>query len=1009
MASKTFPVRVLDGGRLVTAFSTDNIGANNWTRKLNMRRIDDQEARREGWQRFVGSTNFVFDSTESVLRLAELVRPNGDRVWTGASRTKLNKYNTGTGLWSDIRGGLTFSASGKRWQSATINGYLALNNTVDLPVSYRVEDAAVTPIYEMRQVGIASVGRIKEYNGFLELADITEIKADQLDTWMNGYSSYTVSATQTKNANFSIVLGDHRNQFDVTTAAATITATLPTLTFSQRMYFWIKKVDAGAGTVVTSPTIADELVVLSSNTDIALVWWNGTKWAARVFPLGVIPATDPYGIPPTAITQRLPTYVSNSEFSEPTKWAPLFSAPMAAAGTVIYVPFVPSTWIAGKTRVAVINGGPSGATLGGQTGYEDGVLITAIGAFSPANMGVPITLEVTTDVVITYPRIVQVTRWTDISTIVARYNLQGDGSAIIGLETLGDLLIVARTTGFYIGRYTGDATNPFVFRPAYNGPNVPQWGDCIANVNGDYILYPSVQGRFYKFDGVSWPDIHPPCDDARNLFFNGVVTTDECFAVDNPMTREWWFCTPELTFCFDYERGTVSEMDAVVGAAAFGQKPGSTDQWFILAIGINVFTYGLVTGATPIHTWIRPQLWEPRAASAANNWAAVAWSSTLGLFAAVSTSGTGTRVMTSPDGVTWTTRVSAADYSWNGIAWGAGLFVAVTSGGTTDRVMTSPDGITWTLRVTPNRSLQAVTFGGGQFVAVGSTTAITSPDGITWTDRTQATAFVRSIAYGASRFVAVSSLGDVTRSTDGITWTVGTIPAHAWLGITWSEELDLFVAVGNGVATSPDGITWTDRTLPEANTFSAVAWGAGAGMFVAVASTGTNRVMSSTDGITWTAQPPAEPNTWNAVAWSPSLEIFAAVGSSGTNRVMTSDGDLAPGAILKSGLIDAKDPSNEKMMLSYCPILASASPDVAFDVQILSTYNPSAAPVALLSPVEALPTPSGECFFTLAYAAIYFQDMITLTDDRDLDFRIVERILELDRVGTGGGIPRRVT
>lgn len=726
--SKTYPVRVADGGRLITSLSTDAVGPANWVRKLNMRRIDDQEARREGWVKFLGATQYVFDAAESVMRLRELVRPNGDRVWVGGSRTLLNKYNTGTSLWSDIRGGLTFSGSGKRWQAETINGYMALNNAVNLPVSYRVEDAAVTPIYEMRQVGIASVGRIKEYNGFLEIADITEIKADQLDTWMNGYAGYTVTATQAKVANFSIVVADHQNQFNVTTGASTITATLPafsTLLATSRKYFWIKKVDAGAGSVVTSPTVADELVALTAVNDLALVWWNGTRWVAKLFASGVIPATDPYGTPPSSITNRLPTYVGNSEFSEPTKWAPLFDAPMAAASTTIYLPFVPSTWIAGKTRVAVINGGPSGATLGGQLGYEDGVLITAIGAFSAANMGVPITIEVTTNASITYPRTVQVTRWTDISTIVARYNLQGDGSPIIGLETLGDLLIVCRTTGFYIGRYTGDATNPFVFRPAYSGPNVPQWGDCVANVNGDYILFPSVQGRFYKFDGVSWPEIHEPCDLARNLFFSGVVTTDECFAVNNPATREIWFSNPLLTFCYDYERQTVSEMNAVVGAGAFGQKPGSTDQWFILATTRFVFVYGLVSGATPIATWER-------------------------------------------------------------------------------------DGV------------------------------------------------------------------DVT-------------------------------------------------------------------------------------------------------------------------------------AVLKSGLIDARDPSNEKTILSYVPILASASPDMAIEVQLLSTYNPSVAPVALLSPVESLPTPAGENFFTCAFVALYFQDQITLVDTRDLDFRVVSRIFEFDRVGTGGGIPRRVT
>ena len=50
--------------------------------------------------------------------------------------------------------------------------------------------------------------------------------------------------------------------------------------------------------------------------------------------------------------------------------------------------------------------------------------------------------------------------------------------------------------------------------------------------------------------------------------------------------------------------------------------------------------------------------------------------------------------MTSPDGITWTSRTSASDSSWVGIAWNGTVFVAIGS----DAMMTSPDGITWTSR-----------------------------------------------------------------------------------------------------------------------------------------------------------------------------------------------------------------------------------------------------------------------------------------------------------------------
>jgi hypothetical protein len=48
-------------------------------------------------------------------------------------------------------------------------------------------------------------------------------------------------------------------------------------------------------------------------------------------------------------------------------------------------------------------------------------------------------------------------------------------------------------------------------------------------------------------------------------------------------------------------------------------------------------------------------------------------------------------VMTSPDGITWTARSSAADNGWTSVTWSAevGLFVAVAASGTGNRVMTS--------------------------------------------------------------------------------------------------------------------------------------------------------------------------------------------------------------------------------------------------------------------------------------------------------------------------------
>jgi hypothetical protein len=292
--------------------------------------------------------------------------------------------------------------------------------------------------------------------------------------------------------------------------------------------------------------------------------------------------------------------------------------------------------------------------------------------------------------------------------------------------------------------------------------------------------------------------------------------------------------------------------------------------------------------------------WTSRTSAADNDWRSVAYGN--GLFVAVSYDGTGNRVMTSPDGITWTSRTSV-DRAWYSVAYGNGLFVAVSYDGTGNRVMTSPDGITWTSRTSAaDNDWRSVAYGNGLFVAVSSTgtgnRVMTSPDGITWTSRTSAADndwF--GVTYGNGLFVAVSNTGTGNRvmtSPDGITWTSRTSAAdNDWFGVTYGNGL--FVAVsrtgtGNRVMTSPDGITWTSRTSAADNDWRSVAYGNG--LFVAVSFDGTgNRVMTSPDGITWTSQTSAADNQWFDVAYGNGL--FVAVSSSGTgNRVMTSpDGD----------------------------------------------------------------------------------------------------------------------
>jgi hypothetical protein len=223
--------------------------------------------------------------------------------------------------------------------------------------------------------------------------------------------------------------------------------------------------------------------------------------------------------------------------------------------------------------------------------------------------------------------------------------------------------------------------------------------------------------------------------------------------------------------------------------------------------------------------------------------------------------------------LTWTGRSAPEANQWESVVFGNGVFVAVGwSYSVVNRVMTSPDGVTWTARSAPSSEWRSVTYGNGTFVAVagtGTNRVMTSSDGVTWTARTAATASEwNAVTYGNGLFVAVASSSNaVMTSPDGITWTARTgTESNFWHSVTYGNGTFVAVASSGGVMTSPDGITWTARSAAEANNWSAVTYAKGT--FVAVSYNGTNRAMTSTDGITWTARStPGSDESWASLTY----------------------------------------------------------------------------------------------------------------------------------------------
>jgi hypothetical protein len=205
--------------------------------------------------------------------------------------------------------------------------------------------------------------------------------------------------------------------------------------------------------------------------------------------------------------------------------------------------------------------------------------------------------------------------------------------------------------------------------------------------------------------------------------------------------------------------------------------------------------------------------------------------------------------MTSPDGITWTSRTSAADNNWQSVAFGNNVFVAVANSGTGNRVMTSTNGITWATKPSASDGdWRSVTYGNNTWVAVGRNNPVvmsSSDNGETWTSRASFAFTLMGVTYGNNKFVAVSDQARVITSSDGITWAQSeTVPNGAYQSVTYGN--DLFVAVSDQndrVATSLDGNTWIRRDFGADHNWKGVTWANG--VYVAVADHGTNRVMTS--------------------------------------------------------------------------------------------------------------------------------------------------------------------
>lgn len=164
----------------------------------------------------------------------------------------------------------------------------------------------------------------------------------------------------------------------------------------------------------------------------------------------------------------------------------------------------------------------------------------------------------------------------------------------------------------------------------------------------------------------------------------------------------------------------------------------------------------------------------PWAINAGNMLLDIVWSGSI--FCAVGFNG---RVVTSPDGTTWTERLGLRGTAWGSVSsayavvW-TGAFFCV--GGANGKIATSPDGITWTFQSGlsstawgATRSVNALAFRDGLIYAVGDDGYVAvSHDGVTWSVRLDGSVLaaqsLTGIAFGADKVAIAGKLGNVFTS-----------------------------------------------------------------------------------------------------------------------------------------------------------------------------------------------------------------------------------------------------
>lgn len=311
--------------------------------------------------------------------------------------------------------------------------------------------------------------------------------------------------------------------------------------------------------------------------------------------------------------------------------------------------------------------------------------------------------------------------------------------------------------------------------------------------NGQFIVLDQTGEILTSTDGTNWVEYPEP-----QLLGSDKITWDGSLYV----VASVFGTTFTSTDGTNWIRRTRGPQNSLVGI--------THANGFYVAVGGNIVpAYGDLFSTSAIAISTDGQNWVEQNSGTSNSLVAVA--SGNGRFVAVGTNGV---IVTSTDATNWSAVESPTTNMLWSVAYGNGRFVAVGGGANNEIIVTSTDGLSWTAENLPANfgPMHAITYGQGQFVALGQTnTALISSDGLSWQrESSTSTNNLRAITYGNGAYVAVGDRGALVTSSDGITWSNRSFGGSIfWYGVAYGHGR--YVAVGSPrlLAVSTNAVDWT--------------------------------------------------------------------------------------------------------------------------------------------------------------------------------------------------------